>query len=59
MSKFVTPFFNQRLRTLATLPDQNADFATLFATAGSSNFNDYGLGNATGRTFQLRAKMIF
>ncbi|HYJ45639.1 MAG TPA: TonB-dependent receptor [Pyrinomonadaceae bacterium] len=51
--------FNQRMRTLATLPDQNADFATLFATAGSSNFNDYGLGNATGRTFQLRAKMIF
>lgn len=51
--------FNQRIHTLATLPDQNADFATLFSTAGSANFNDYGLGNSTGRTFQLRAKLIF
>jgi hypothetical protein len=50
---------NQRMRNLASLGDQTAANAVLFSTAGSPNFNDYSLGNATGRTVQLRAKFIF
>lgn len=50
---------NQRIRNLASLGDQTAANAVLFSTAGSPNFNDYKLGNATGRIIQVRAKFIF
>jgi hypothetical protein len=50
---------NQRIRNLASLGDQTAASAVLFSTAGSPNFNDYSLGNASGRTIQVRAKFIF
>ena len=51
--------FNQRIRNLGSLGDQTAASAVLFSTAGSPNFNDYSLGNATGRIIQARAKFIF
>ena len=50
---------NQRIRNLASLGDQTAASALLFSTAGSPNFNDYSLGNATGRVLQVRAKFVF
>jgi len=50
---------NQRIRNLGSLGDQTAPSAVLFSTAGSPNFNDYSLGNASGRTIQLRAKFLF
>jgi hypothetical protein len=50
---------NQRIRNLGSLGDQTAAGAVLFSTAGSPSFNDYKLGNATGRTVQLRCKFIF
>jgi hypothetical protein len=50
---------NQRIRNLGSLGDQTAAGAVLFSTAGSPNFNDYSLGNASGRTIQLRGKFIF
>jgi hypothetical protein len=51
--------FNQRIRSLASLGDQTGANAVLFSTAGRPNFNDYSLGNAAGRTIQMRAKFIF
>ena len=51
--------FNQRIRNLASLGDQTAASAVLFSTAGSPKFNDYSLGNAAGRSIQMRAKFIF
>ena len=50
---------NQRIRNLGSLGDQTAASAVLFSTAGSPNFNDYSLGNATGRIIQARAKFVF
>jgi hypothetical protein len=50
---------NQRIRNLTSLGEQTAASAVLFSTAGSPNFNDYSLGNASGRTVQLRGKFIF
>jgi len=50
---------NQRIRNLGSLGDQTAAGAVLFSTAGSPNFNDYSLGNASGRIIQLRGKFIF
>jgi len=47
------------VRNLASLGDQTAASALLFSTAGSPNFNDYSLGNATGRVLQVRAKFVF
>jgi hypothetical protein len=51
--------FNQRHHNLASLGDQTAASAVLFSTASSPKFNDYSLGNAEGRTIQMRAKFIF
>lgn len=50
---------NQRIRNLASLGNQTAANAGLFSSAASPNFNDYSLGNATGRIIQVRAKFIF
>ena len=51
--------FNQRIRNLASLGDQIGPSAVLFSTVGTSNFNNYSLGNSAGRELQLRAKFRF
>jgi hypothetical protein len=51
--------FNQRIRNLASLGDQVGPSAVLFSTVGTSNFNNYSLGNSAGRELQLRAKFRF
>lgn len=47
--------WNQRIRTLAGFEATS----NAFARVDSANFNDYSLGNFSGRTVQLRAKFIF
>lgn len=58
-------FFNQRIRTVgnfaAILPTVGGlsptDFS--FMNVAGATFNDYSIGNYSGRTLQLRAKFIF
>lgn len=47
--------FNQQPRTVAGIGALTA----AFATAGNTFFNNYNLGNYTGRQIQLRAKLVF
>jgi Carboxypeptidase regulatory-like domain/TonB dependent receptor len=47
--------FNQQPRTVAGVGALTA----AFATAGNTFFNNYNLGNYTGRMIQLRAKIVF
>ncbi|HZS09800.1 MAG TPA: TonB-dependent receptor [Blastocatellia bacterium] len=47
--------FNQQPRTLSGVGATTA----AFATAGNPFFNDYSIGNYTGRAIQLRAKIVF
>jgi hypothetical protein len=47
--------FNQREKTIAGVGAQTA----AFATAGNVNFNNYEIGNFTGRVIRMRAKFFF
>jgi len=47
--------FNQQPRTVAGVGALTA----AFATAGNTFFNNYNIGNYTGRMIQLRAKLVF
>lgn len=47
--------FNQRPKTIAGVGAQTS----AFSIAGNANFNNYGIGNFTGRTVTMRAKFIF
>ena len=47
--------FNQRVRTIAGV----GAFSSAFNTAGNPSFNNYEIGNATGRIVTLRGKFIF
>jgi outer membrane receptor protein involved in Fe transport len=47
--------FNQQPRTVAGVGALTA----AFATAGNTFFNNYNIGNYTGRMIQLRAKIVF
>ncbi len=47
--------FNQQPRTVAGVGAMTA----AFATAGNTFFNNYSIGNYTGRVIQLRAKIVF
>jgi hypothetical protein len=47
--------FNQRIRTISGV----GATSSAFANAGSSFFNNYSIGDFSGRTVQLRAKFIF
>lgn len=58
--------FNQRAKTLSGAGSQTATVVNgvgsqtaAFATAGNANFNNYDIGNFTGRTVRIRAKFIF
>lgn len=63
--------FNQRIRTIGDFGSPNFSAQNFDATAGigvttpafanvtSANFNDYSIGNFSGRTVQVRAKLIF
>lgn len=63
--------FNQRIRTIGDFGSPNFSAQNFDDTAGigprtpafanvaSANFNDYSIGNFSGRTVQLRAKFIF
>lgn len=47
--------FNQRPRTIGGVGSQTA----AFSIAGNANFNNYDIGNFSGRTVTMRAKFIF
>lgn len=47
--------FNQRPKTIAGVGAQTG----AFSIAGNANFNNYNIGNFTGRTITMRAKFIF
>ena len=58
----VLNLFNQRNHTLAGFATQGtltSDAAKNFTVAGHPSFNDYSLGNFSGRLVQMRAKFIF
>ncbi len=52
----VSNLFNQRIRTAAGL---NVGGTNAFSNVTSRFFNDYSIGNFSGRTVQFRAKFIF
>ena len=47
--------FNQRPKTIGGVGAQTS----AFSIAGNANFNNYDIGNFTGRTVTMRAKFIF
>jgi hypothetical protein len=47
--------FNQRIRTIAGVGASSSAFANV----ASPFFNDYSIGNFSGRTVQFRGKFIF
>lgn len=51
--------FNQRAKTLGGTVFGVGSQTAAFATAGNANFNNYEIGNFSGRTIRMRAKFIF
>lgn len=51
----ILDLFNQRPRSIFGINPQSA----AFGIAGNANFNNYDLGNFTGRKITMRAKFIF
>jgi hypothetical protein len=51
----ILDLFNYRPKTIGGVGAQTA----AFAIAGNANFNNYDIGNFTGRTVTMRAKFIF
>lgn len=51
--------FNQRAKTLGGAVFGVGSQTAAFATAGNANFNNYDIGNFSGRVVRMRAKFFF